>query len=85
MASAILSLTPTPVLCSLFLNEQGLHPADGGNRVPLCANPQGIFPATGFLPQCFARWISQPYRPSRLQAALSDSPSPTLIESIRAG
>jgi hydrophobe/amphiphile efflux-1 (HAE1) family protein len=28
----------------------------------------------------FARWISRPYRPSRLQEALSDTPSPALSE-----
>jgi hydrophobe/amphiphile efflux-1 (HAE1) family protein len=31
----------------------------------------------------FARWISGPYRPSRLQEALSDRPSPVLTESRR--
>jgi hydrophobe/amphiphile efflux-1 (HAE1) family protein len=29
----------------------------------------------------FARWVSRPYRPSRLQEALSDAPSPALTES----
>jgi hydrophobe/amphiphile efflux-1 (HAE1) family protein len=32
IASAIVSLTLTPVLCSLFLKEQGLHPAGPFNR-----------------------------------------------------
>jgi multidrug efflux pump subunit AcrB len=32
MASAIVSLTLTPVMCSLFLKEQGLHPAGRFNR-----------------------------------------------------
>src|SRR5215468_9207187 len=32
MASAVVSLTLTPVLCSLFLKEQGLHPAGRFNR-----------------------------------------------------
>src|ERR1700746_3253289 len=32
VASAIVSLTLTPVLCSLFLKEQGLHPAGRFNR-----------------------------------------------------
>ena len=31
-ASAVVSLTLTPVLCSLFLKEQGLHPANRFNR-----------------------------------------------------
>jgi len=31
----------------------------------------------------FARWVSRPYRPSRLQEALSDIPSPALTESRR--
>ncbi len=31
----------------------------------------------------FARWISRPYRPSRLQEALSDTPSPALREHPR--
>ena len=31
VASAFISLTLTPVLCSLFLKEQGLHPAWGGS------------------------------------------------------
>jgi len=30
-----------------------------------------------------ARWLSRPYRPSRLQEALSDTPSPVLRESRR--
>ena len=86
VASAIVSLTLTPVMCSLFLKEQGLHPkgrfnrggrallrasdrgvrprapfrlppsvrgvdvdpaADGGDRLPLCENPEGVLPATG--------------------------------------
>jgi hydrophobe/amphiphile efflux-1 (HAE1) family protein len=33
MASAVISLTLTPVLCSLFLKEQGLHPANRFNRI----------------------------------------------------
>src|ERR1700730_16582601 len=33
VASAIVSLTLTPVLCSLFLKEQGLHPTGRFNRV----------------------------------------------------
>ena len=33
VASAVISLTLTPVLCSLFLKEQGLHPANRLNRV----------------------------------------------------
>jgi hydrophobe/amphiphile efflux-1 (HAE1) family protein len=33
VASAAISLTLTPVLCSLFLKEQGLHPAGWVNRV----------------------------------------------------
>src|SRR5215831_14241036 len=33
MASAVVSLTLTPVLCSLFLKEQGLHPAGSFNRL----------------------------------------------------
>ncbi|MGH7048470.1 MAG: efflux RND transporter permease subunit, partial [Stellaceae bacterium] len=33
ISSAVISLTLTPVLCSLFLKEQGLHPAGGFNRV----------------------------------------------------
>jgi hydrophobe/amphiphile efflux-1 (HAE1) family protein len=32
VASALISLTLTPVLCSLFLKEQGLHPAGWFNR-----------------------------------------------------
>ena len=32
VSSAIVSLTLTPVLCSLFLKEQGLHPANRFNR-----------------------------------------------------
>ncbi|MBO0738866.1 MAG: efflux RND transporter permease subunit, partial [Alphaproteobacteria bacterium] len=32
VASAVISLTLTPVLCSLFLKEQGLHPAGRFNR-----------------------------------------------------
>jgi hydrophobe/amphiphile efflux-1 (HAE1) family protein len=35
VASAAISLTLTPVLCSLFLKEQGLHPAGWFNRVVL--------------------------------------------------
>jgi hydrophobe/amphiphile efflux-1 (HAE1) family protein len=33
MASAVVSLTLTPVLCALFLKEQGLHPAGRFNRL----------------------------------------------------
>lgn len=33
VASAVISLTLTPVLCSLFLKEQGLHPAGRLNRM----------------------------------------------------
>ncbi len=33
VASAAISLTLTPVLCSLFLKEQGLHPANRFNRI----------------------------------------------------
>jgi hydrophobe/amphiphile efflux-1 (HAE1) family protein len=33
VASAAISLTLTPVLCSLFLKEQGLHPAGRFNRI----------------------------------------------------
>ena len=33
VASAFVSLTLTPVLCSLFLKEQGLHPTNRFNRV----------------------------------------------------
>ena len=33
VASAFISLTLTPVLCSLFLKEQGLHPAGRFNRI----------------------------------------------------
>ena len=33
VASAFISLTLTPVLCSLFLKEQGLHPASRFNRI----------------------------------------------------
>src|SRR5262249_18832768 len=33
VASALISLTLTPVLCSLFLKEQGLHPAGRFNRM----------------------------------------------------
>ncbi len=33
LASAVVSLTLTPVLCSLFLKEQGLHPAGRFNRL----------------------------------------------------
>src|SRR6266478_3412690 len=33
MASAVVSLTLTPVMCSLFLKEQGLHPKGGLNRL----------------------------------------------------
>src|SRR5262249_27518767 len=33
IASAFVSLTLTPVLCSLFLKEQGLHPAGRFNRI----------------------------------------------------
>src|SRR5271166_6443775 len=33
VASAFVSLTLTPVLCSLFLKEQGLHPAGRFNRI----------------------------------------------------
>ncbi len=33
VSSAVISLTLTPVLCSLFLKEQGLHPAGRFNRV----------------------------------------------------
>ena len=33
VASAAISLTLTPVLCSLFLKEQGLHPASRFNRI----------------------------------------------------
>jgi hydrophobe/amphiphile efflux-1 (HAE1) family protein len=33
VASAAISLTLTPVLCSLFLKEQGLHPAGWVNRI----------------------------------------------------
>src|ERR1700752_1585596 len=33
VASAMISLTLTPVLCSLFLKEQGLHPAGRLNRL----------------------------------------------------
>jgi hydrophobe/amphiphile efflux-1 (HAE1) family protein len=33
MASAIVSLTLTPVMCSLFLKEQGLHPQGRFNRM----------------------------------------------------
>ena len=32
MASAVVSLTLTPVMCSLFLKEQGLHPQGRFNR-----------------------------------------------------
>jgi hydrophobe/amphiphile efflux-1 (HAE1) family protein len=37
-ASAVVSLTLTPVLCSLFLKEQGLHPANRFNRAA-----EGVF------------------------------------------
>src|ERR1700760_3250265 len=33
VASAAVSLTLTPVLCSLFLKEQGIHPAGRFNRL----------------------------------------------------
>jgi hypothetical protein len=29
----------------------------------------------------FARWVGRPYRPSRVQEALSDVPRPALVES----
>jgi hypothetical protein len=32
----------------------------------------------------FASWIGRPYRPSRMQEALTDAPSPALAESRRA-
>jgi hydrophobe/amphiphile efflux-1 (HAE1) family protein len=38
VASAVISLTLTPVLCSLFLKEQGLHPAGRFNRAA-----EGVF------------------------------------------
>ncbi len=41
VASAFISLTLTPVLCSLFLKEQGLHPAGRFNRLA-----EGAFNAT---------------------------------------
>jgi len=31
----------------------------------------------------FASWVGRPYRPSRLQEALSDTPSPGLAEARR--
>jgi hydrophobe/amphiphile efflux-1 (HAE1) family protein len=40
VASAFISLTLTPVLCSLFLKEQGLHPTNWFNR-----GAEGIFNA----------------------------------------
>src|SRR5439155_12867870 len=33
LASAVVSLTLTPVMCSLFLKKQGLHPPGRFNRV----------------------------------------------------